>query len=66
MKINLSEQPEDIILGKKPHTIKIIDVQNPAEWFYRNCYNSVRLSLSVFILFLHTCSFYMGYFCNEF
>lgn len=30
MKINLPEQPKDILLGKKPHANKIIDMQNTA------------------------------------
>lgn len=65
MKINLSEQLKDILLGKKNPAIKAIDMQSPVKWFYRNCYNSVRLSLSVFRLFLYSCSLYVGYFCNE-
>lgn len=66
MKINLSEQLKHVLLGKKPHTIKIIDMQNPAKWFYGNCNNSVRPSSSVFRLFLYSYNFYIGYFCNEF
>lgn len=44
MKINLSKELKDILLRKKkqPTTaIKVIDMQSPVKWFYRNgCYSS--------------------------
>lgn len=45
MKINLSEELEGILLREKTTTtttttIKVIDMQSPVKWFYRNGCNS--------------------------
>lgn len=61
MKINLSEQPKDILLGKKPHTIKIIDMQKTQQ----SGFTEIAVIQSG-LVYLYSCTFYIGYFCNNF
>lgn len=59
MKINLSEQLEDILLGKKKNNlaVKVIDMEGSVKWFYRNCSDSVSL------VYLYINSFYIAVAC---